>query len=65
MAKLKAFILDSYHEMRNKVSWPKYSELQSSSILVLIASIIFALIIWVIDLGFRGLLQNWLYQIFE
>ncbi len=65
MAKLKAFILDSYQEMRSKVSWPKYSELQGSSVLVLIASLMFALIIWVIDLGFSGLLQNWLYQIFE
>ncbi|MGK7395935.1 MAG: preprotein translocase subunit SecE [Candidatus Cyclobacteriaceae bacterium M3_2C_046] len=62
--KLKSFVLDSYNELRNKVSWPKYSELQNSSILVLVASLIFALIIGLIDLAFRGLLQEWFYQVF-
>ncbi|MFY0591361.1 preprotein translocase subunit SecE [Roseivirga sp.] len=52
MSKLKSFITASYDEMRHKVSWPKYSDLQSSSVLVLVASLIFALFIGVIDLGF-------------
>jgi len=52
MSKLKSFITASYDEMRHKVSWPKFSELQSSSVLVLVASLIFALFIGVIDLGF-------------
>ncbi|WP_088124951.1 preprotein translocase subunit SecE [Roseivirga misakiensis] len=52
MSKLKSFITASYDEMRHKVSWPKLSDLQSSSVLVLVASLIFALFIGVIDLGF-------------
>jgi preprotein translocase subunit SecE len=63
MEKLKAYILESVDEIRNKVSWPKFSELQSSAILVLVASIIFALIIWVFDLGFNGALA-WFYKEF-
>jgi preprotein translocase subunit SecE len=39
--------------MKNKVSWPKYSQLQNSSILVLIASLIFALFIGLIDYVFQ------------
>jgi preprotein translocase subunit SecE len=61
MQKLKAYILDSYEEMRYKVTWPKYNDLQSSAILVLVASLIFAIIIGVIDLGFEKSLE-WFYR---
>jgi preprotein translocase subunit SecE len=54
MEKLKNYILDSIDEIRNKVSWPKFSELQSSAILVLVASFIFAVVIGLIDFCFRG-----------
>jgi preprotein translocase subunit SecE len=52
LRKIKAYILDSIDELKNKVAWPKYSELQNSSVLVLVASIIFALVIGGIDLVF-------------
>ena len=54
MHKLKTFIVESYDEMKHKVSWPKYSELQSSSILVLVASLIFALVIGLMDYVFQN-----------
>lgn len=57
MSKLKAFITESYDEMRHKVSWPKYSELQGSSVLVLVASLIFAILIGVIDLSFENVMD--------
>jgi len=63
MKKIKEYILDSYEELRHKVFWPKYSDLQSSSILVLIASLIFAVIIGLIDLGFDNIL-TWYYNAF-
>jgi len=62
MSKLKSFITASYDEMRHKVSWPKYSDLQSSSVLVLVASLIFALFIGVIDLGFDEIM-DWFYKL--
>ena len=62
MRKLMSFIRESYDEMMYKVSWPKYSALQSSSVLVLVASVIFALIIGVIDLGFDNIME-WIYSI--
>jgi len=40
---------ESYDEMVNKVSWPKYKELQGSAVLVLVASLIFALFVGLID----------------
>lgn len=61
--KLISFIRDSFTELREKVTWPKYSELQNSSTLVLIASLIFALFIGLIDLVFRNVM-DWFYQSF-
>lgn len=63
MLKLKTFIKESVEEMRNKVSWPKYAELQNSSILVLVASLIFALVIGLIDLVFKETM-DWFYSAF-
>lgn len=63
MLKISIFIKESIDEMRNKVSWPKYSELQSSSILVLVASLIFALVIGLIDLVFKESM-DWFYSAF-
>ena len=41
---------ESYNELVHKVSWPTKSELANSTIVVMVASIIAALVIWVIDL---------------
>ena len=43
-------IKESYNELVHKVSWPTKSELANSTIIVMVASIISALVIWVIDL---------------
>ena len=64
MLKIKSFIKDSYWEMKNKVTWPTYKELQESSILVLIASMIFALLIGAMDLVYKGILKDWFYKVF-
>lgn len=55
MKKLKIFtdIEESYNELVYKVSWPSKSQLVESSVVVLVASILIALLIfamdWVID----------------
>jgi len=61
MSKLVQYIKESYDEMVHKVTWSKYSDLQNSSILVLVASLIVALFIGLIDLGFENLLK-WYYN---
>ena len=43
-------IKESYNELVHKVSWPTKSELANSTIIVMVASIIASLVIWVIDL---------------
>ena len=63
MNSLVDFVKASYEEMMTKVTWSKYSELQRSSVLVLVASLIFALLIGVMDLGFENAM-TWFYNAF-
>ena len=49
MANIIQYIEESFSELVHKVTWPKWDELQSSSIVVLVASVIFALMIFVMD----------------
>ncbi len=49
-------IKESYNEMVHKVTWPTGKELAQSSVLVLIASIILALIVWLMDWCFENLM---------
>ena len=63
MAKKQSYIKSSYDELINKVSWPSWSELQSSSIVVAIASIIIALIIYLMDQTFSSMM-NVFYSLF-
>ena len=54
MSKVVGFFKDSYQELVHKVTWPKYGSLQNSAILVLVASLIFALLIGAIDYVLRN-----------
>lgn len=63
MEKITTYLSESWDEIKNKVSWTKYSELQSSAILVLVASTVFALVIGAIDWIFKSGLE-WFYREF-
>ncbi|MEM7382834.1 MAG: preprotein translocase subunit SecE [Bacteroidota bacterium] len=63
MRKLQTFIVKSIQEVRYNVTWPAYEELQGNAILVLIASLIFAVAIGFIDWGFRNITE-WFYRMF-
>lgn len=49
MAKVLDFFKDSYEEITQKVTWPTWAQLQSSAVIVLIASLIIALLVFVMD----------------
>jgi preprotein translocase subunit SecE len=44
----------SWTEVTENVTWPKFADLQASSTLVLVASLIFALLVGVIDFVFKS-----------
>ena len=50
-------IEESYNELVHKVSWPTASELANSTVIVMVASIILAIVIWLIDLGLNEIMH--------
>ncbi|MCK9628549.1 MAG: preprotein translocase subunit SecE [Bacteroidales bacterium] len=56
MNKIKLYFQESYTELVKKVSWPSWSQLQSSAIVVMIASAIFAVVIFAMDFAFRNIM---------
>jgi len=63
MKKIRAYVRESYLELSTKVTWPTWAELQSSAIVVLVASLNIGLIIFVMDFLSQGLM-NTLYKLF-
>ena len=49
MAKVRDVIKDSYTEVTEKVTWPTWAQLQSHAVIVLVASVIIALVIFIMD----------------
>ena len=56
MRKFINYLKEAYTEMTVKVSWPTWDKLQSSAILVMIASVIFAVVVFAMDFAFRNLM---------
>ncbi len=63
MNKIKAYFQDSYNELMHKVSWPTWGELQSSAMVVMVASLIIGLVVFLMDSVFQGTM-NLLYNLF-
>jgi preprotein translocase subunit SecE len=61
--RISAYFRDIKDELVNKVSWPTWEELTESTIIVLVASIIFALVIWLMDSVFGWSLTSF-YNLF-
>jgi preprotein translocase subunit SecE len=57
MSKVKAYIKDCYSELVGKVSWPTFDELQGSVVIVMVACLIIAVIIFLMDVSFQTLMR--------
>lgn len=47
-----------YDELAYKTTWPSLKELTNSAVVVLSASVIIALIVWVMDLVFKFVMSS-------
>lgn len=56
MSAVVSYVKESYNELVHKVTWPNWTSLLSSTRLVLVGSIIFALIVFVYDTIFNTFL---------
>jgi preprotein translocase subunit SecE len=61
--KVITYFKEAFNELIYKVSWPTWSELQSSAIVVMVASLIIALIVFGMDTVFQYTLK-FIYELF-
>ena len=57
MKKIINYFQEAYKELVHKVSWPTWGELQSSAIVVMVASLVIALLVFVMDFSFQNVLE--------
>ena len=64
MNKISAYLKDSYHELMEKVTWPTWQQLQQSTTIVLIATLIITALVWVMDFASNSILK-FVYSLFK
>ena len=52
---------ESYDELVHKVSWPTRKELSSSAVVVLYASLLIALVVFLMDSAFQFIMEDVIY----
>ena len=63
MENLVLYIRESYNELVHKVTWPTWPNLVSSTVVVLVASVMIALIIVLMDFVFNTTILRGIYKI--
>ena len=49
MNKVSTYFRDSYKELLEKVTWPSWTQLQQSTMIVLAATLLVTAIVWIMD----------------
>lgn len=62
MNKIGNYFRDSFKELTEKVTWPTWQQLQQSTMIVLVSTLIITGLVWVMDFLAGGGL-NFLYKI--
>ena len=60
MSSLVDFLKGSYREFKDKVEWPKWPDLQSSTIVVAVTTVILALFTFGVDSLFSVTIKNFI-----
>ena len=63
MNKITTYFSESYKELVEKVTWPNWNELQQSTMIVLVATVLITAMVWVMDFVSSGVL-NFIYKLF-
>ena len=56
MRKFINYLKESFVELTKKTTWPTWDKLQSSALLVMVATVILAAALWIIDFVFQHLM---------
>jgi len=64
MNKIANYFKESYLELQEKVTWPSWANLQQSTVIVLVATIIITALVWVMDTASNQFLKL-IYSLFK
>ncbi|MCU0387809.1 MAG: preprotein translocase subunit SecE [Chitinophagaceae bacterium] len=64
MNKVSAYVKESLHELTEKVTWPTWGQLQQSTVIVIVATIVITAMVWVMDIASENLLKL-IYSLFR
>ena len=64
MNKVSTYIRESYRELLEKVTWPTWGQLQQSTVIVLVATLIITAMVAVMDFGSNQVLKL-IYSLFK
>lgn len=64
MNKVSNYFSESYRELLEKVTWPTWTQLQQSTMIVLAATLVFTAVVWAMDFVAAGSL-NFIYKMFK
>jgi preprotein translocase subunit SecE len=64
MNKITTYLRESYKELMEKVTWPSWTQLQQSTVIVLVATLLITIIVWIMDLASNTVL-NFTYSLFS
>ena len=59
--KITNYCKESYNELVHKVTWPTSKELSSSAVVVLTASLLIALVVFLMDSAFQFIMGDIIY----
>jgi preprotein translocase subunit SecE len=57
MNKVSSYFRDSWKELIEKVTWPTWNQLQQSTVIVLVATLVITAMVWVMDFASQNLLK--------
>ncbi len=52
-----AYFKDAYAELMQKVTWPTWKSLQNSAVVVMVASLVIAIVVWGMDTFFENIMK--------
>jgi len=58
MRKFINYCKESFTELTKKTTWPTWTKLQSSALLVIVTTVILAAVLWVIDYAFQSVMTG-------
>jgi len=64
MNKITTYFRESYKELMEKVTWPGWVQLQQSTVIVLVATLLITLFVWIMDFASSSVL-HFTYSLFS